>query len=147
MTPESGGRRHDPRRLKLSSLATPSSCRRPASSPRARASDDEDEENYDEELDAWAAMTRNYDSILGVMSGHSYPPPVGTKRLLWHYRSKDERLIAFSNSQPEPLRLVTHHLPRLRSDEVITHELVPFVEGRVGQEDSVSDEVEAVVWL
>ena len=32
--------------------------------------------------------------------GALLPPPIGTKRLLWHYRSKDERLIAFSNSQP-----------------------------------------------
>ena len=73
------------------------------------------------------------------------PPPIGTKRLLWHYRSKDERLIAFSNSQPKLYDWSLTTFPGSRSDEVITHELVPFVEGRVGQEDSVSDEVAAVV--
>jgi very-short-patch-repair endonuclease len=106
--------------------------------------DEEDEGDEAEELDASAAMTRNYDSILDVM-GALLPSPVGTKRLLWHYRSKDERLIAFSNSQPDLYDWSLTTFPGSRSDEVITHQLVPFVEGRVGQQDSVSDEVEAVV--
>jgi very-short-patch-repair endonuclease len=107
--------------------------------------DDEDEEHYEEEeLDTSAAMTRNYDSILDVM-GALLPPPIGTKRLLWHYRSKDERLIAFSNSQPGLYDWSLTTFPGSHNDEVVTHELVPFVPGRVGQEDSVSDEVEAVV--
>jgi len=89
-------------------------------------------------------MTGGYDSILGVM-GALLPPPIGTKRLLWHYRSKDERLIAFSNSQPGLYDWSLTTFPGSRAGEVVTHELVPFVEGRVGQEDSVSDEVAAVV--
>jgi very-short-patch-repair endonuclease len=107
--------------------------------------DDEDEELLgEEELDTSAAMTRNYDSILDVM-GALLPPPIGTKRLLWHYRSKDERLIAFSNSQSGLYDWSLTTFPGSGNDEVVTHELVPFVRGRVGQEDSVSDEVEAVV--
>ena len=107
--------------------------------------DDEDEEDYDEEfVDASAAMTGGYDSILGVM-GALLPPPIGTKRLLWHYRSRDERLIAFSNSQPGLYDWSLTTFPGSRAGEVVTHQLVPFVEGRMGQEDSVSDEVAAVV--
>ncbi len=107
--------------------------------------DDEDEEEYNEEpVDARAAMTGGFDSILGVM-GALLPPPVGTKRLLWHYRSKDERLIAFSNSQPGLYDWSLTTFPGSSSGDVVTHELVPFVEGTVGQEDSVSDEVDAVV--
>ena len=32
--------------------------------------------------------------------GALMPPPAGTRTLAWHYRSRDERLIAFSNAQP-----------------------------------------------
>ena len=124
---------------------TPNSSHRPAFFASGSSQDDEDEEGYEEKkLDTSAAMTRNYDSILDVM-GALLPPPIGTKRLLWHYRSKDERLIAFSNSQPGLYDWSLTTFPGSRSDEVVTHELVPFVPGRVGQEDSVSDEVEAVV--
>ena len=39
------------------------------------------------------------ESVLDVMSA-LLPPPKGTRTLGWHYRSRDERLIAFSNAQP-----------------------------------------------
>ena len=90
--------------------------------------DDEDEELLgEEELDTSAAMTRNYDSILDVM-GALLPPPIGTKRLLWHYRSKDERLIAFSNSQSGLYDWSLTTFPGSGNDEVVTHELVPSSE-------------------
>ena len=38
------------------------------------------------------------ESILNIM-GALLPPPKGTRTLNWHYRSEDERLIAFSNAQ------------------------------------------------
>ena len=79
------------------------------------------------------------------MMGALLPPPIGTKRLNWHYRSRDERLIAFSNAQPELYDWSLTTFPGAETNDVITHELVPFVPGRVGQEESVADEVKAVV--
>ena len=39
------------------------------------------------------------ESVLDAMAA-LLPPPKGTRTLGWHYRSHDERLIAFSNAQP-----------------------------------------------
>ena len=74
--------------------------------------DDEEEEVYEEEpLDARAAMTDgSFDSILGVM-GALLPPPIGTKRLLWHYRSTRRAPDRLLELPAEPLRLVANHLP------------------------------------
>lgn len=107
----------------------------------ASSSDDEDEEETDEDT---AAMTKDIESVLDLM-GALLPPPIGTRRLNWHYRSRDERLIAFSNAQPQLYDWSLTTFPGASTDGVITHELVPFVPGRVGQEDSVADEVKAVV--
>jgi very-short-patch-repair endonuclease len=102
--------------------------------------DDAEEEDAEDA----AALTRDIESLLDMM-GALLPPPIGTKRLNWHYRSRDERLIAFSNSQPGLYDWSLTTFPGAQTNDVITHELVPFVEGRVGQEDSVADEVKAVV--
>jgi very-short-patch-repair endonuclease len=109
----------------------------------ASGTSEDDDEDTDEELAA-TSMTKDFESVLDVM-GALLPPPIGTKRLNWHYRSRDERLIAFSNAQPflYDWSLVT--FPGAVSGDVISHQLVPFVPGRVGQEQSVSDEVDAVV--
>ena len=90
------------------------------------------------------SMTRDFESILDQMKA-LLPPPIGTKRLNWHYRSRDERLIAFSNAQPNLYNWSLTTFPGARSDEVISHELAPFVSGRVGQEESSADEVAMVV--
>jgi very-short-patch-repair endonuclease len=104
----------------------------------------DDEEEDEDEVGLTGSMTKDFESVLDVM-GALLPPPVGTKRLNWHYRSRDERLIAFSNAQPKLYDWSLTTFPGADSGEVISHELVPFVPGRIGQEDSVSDEVEAVV--
>jgi hypothetical protein len=44
------------------------------------------------------ALTKDIESVLEVMRA-LLPSPLGTKTLSWHYRSRDERLIAFSNAQ------------------------------------------------
>lgn len=108
------------------------------------ASGSASDDGEDEDDNLTGSMTTDFESVLDVM-GALLPPPVGTKRLNWHYRSRDERLIAFSNAQPQLYDWSLTTFPGASSGEVITHDLVPFVPGRVGQEDSVSDEVDAVV--
>jgi len=105
------------------------------------ASDDEED---DEEQELTGSMSKDFESVLDVM-GALLPPPIGTKRLNWHYRSRDERLIAFSNSQPQLYDWSLTTFPGAETGDVISHQLVPFVPGRVNQEQSVADEVEAVV--
>lgn len=104
--------------------------------------DDQEEENEASELTG--SMTKDFESVLDVM-GALLPPPIGTKRLNWHYRSRDERLIAFSNAQPQLYDWSLTTFPGAETAQVITHQLVPFVPGRVDQEQSVADEVTAVV--
>ena len=58
---------------------------------------DDDEQDSDEE-DVSMSLVEGMESVLDVM-GALLPPPNGTKTLNWHYRSHDERLIAFSNAQ------------------------------------------------
>ena len=55
--------------------------------------DDEDEP------DTTGAVVRDIESVLDQMTA-LLPPPIGTRTLAWHYRSRDEKLIAFSNAQP-----------------------------------------------
>jgi very-short-patch-repair endonuclease len=105
----------------------------------------EDDEEL-EEFDGAAPLTSNLESVLDVM-GALLPPPKGTRNLGWHYRSRDERLIAFSNAQPNLYDFSLTTFPGVTGEDCLSHVLVPFVLGRVGQEESVSDEVEEVVRL
>jgi very-short-patch-repair endonuclease len=92
------------------------------------------------------ALTENIESVLDVMSA-LLPAPYGTRTLTWHYRSRDERLIAFSNAQPSLYDWSLVTFPGVATGEVPTHHYVPFVSGRAGQEESCSDEVSKVVEL
>jgi very-short-patch-repair endonuclease len=82
-----------------------------------------------------------FESILNVMVAFL---PQWT--LEWHYRSKDERLIAFSNHYVYHDRLVTFPSPGT-ADSALSHELVQ--QARLGdiEELSSSSEVSAVVGL
>lgn len=96
----------------------------------------------EEELDAEPdeeAPTKGFESILDLMSGLFEP-----WSLDWHYRSKDESLIAFSNRHIYADRLVT--FPGPGKHRAIEHHLVTQSVGD-GQEDSVSAEVMKVVDL
>ena len=65
--------------------------------------------------------------------------------LEWHYRSEDERLIAFSNEHIYGGRLVT--FPTARTHEAVRHVLVAHDRALGGQEESASREGEEVVRL
>jgi len=106
----------------------------------------EDDEAAEAEALGAPAGTRNMESVLDVMSA-LLPPPKGTRTLNWHYRSEDERLIAFSNAQPNLYGWALTTFPGVAGADCLSHVLVPFRPGRVGQEDSVSDEVTKVVEL
>jgi very-short-patch-repair endonuclease len=111
----------------------------PTSFFAAAAADGEEEEDP-------LALTSGLESILDVMAA-LLPAPKGTRTLGWHYRSRDERLIAFSNAQPSLYDWSLTTFPGVAGGECISHELVPWQPGRVGQEESVADEVTRVVNL
>lgn len=85
--------------------------------------------------------TAGFQSLLNLMLGLLSP-----WTLSWHYRSRDEALIAFSNRHIYGSRLVT--FPGISAEgSAVSHVLVPFVAGRDGQEESSSDELRKVVEL
>jgi len=96
-----------------------------------------DDESDVDELGA----TGGFESILDVMSAFLEPP----WSLDWHYRSRDEALIAYSNHRIYGGRLITFPGPGLR--KAICHELVPHDPSQAGQEQSASPEVRRVVEL
>jgi very-short-patch-repair endonuclease len=83
-------------------------------------------------------VVAGFESILDMMSAFLEP----AWSLDWHYRSRDESLIAFSNHHIYGDRLVTFPAPG--GPSVLTHHHVPFVPGP-GSEESASAEVRRVV--
>ncbi len=81
-----------------------------------------------------------FESVLDIMSAFLEP----AWSLDWHYRSRDESLIAFSNRHIYSERLVT--FPGPASAAAVAHHLVPHTVG-TGSEESASAEVEKVVQL
>jgi very-short-patch-repair endonuclease len=104
----------------------------------------EGEENGTDDEDgrvAGAAATAaigGYESLLDTLEAF-----LPNSMLEWHYRSADERLIAFSNTHVYSGRLVT--FPSAHGHEAIRHILVPHDSALGGQEESASREVEEVV--
>lgn len=104
--------------------------------------DDEDcEAEWDETV---LSLTHNMESVLDVVAT-LLPQPKGTRSLQWHYRSRDERLIAFSNAHLYHWSLTT--FPGTTKEECLSFVHVPFRLGSAGQETSATDEVEKVVDL
>jgi very-short-patch-repair endonuclease len=85
--------------------------------------------------------TAGFQSILDTMSAFLEPPWL----LDWHYRSRDEALIAYSNHRIYNGRLVT--FPGPGGAGAVRHELVPHVPGVGTQEASAGAEVQRVVEL
>jgi very-short-patch-repair endonuclease len=93
------------------------------------AADDDD----DDDPDATA-----YESLLDMMI-----PFVKGFHLNWHYRSRDESLIAFSNHHIYDDRLVT--FPGPGGKIAMSHVQVSYIPGADGQEESSAEEVNEVV--
>lgn len=93
----------------------------------------------DEEVEAEGALG-DFESILDVLG--SYVP---TKTLLWHYRSQDERLIAFSNHEIYDGDLVT--FPGTTRESSLRHLLVnaPSAPGTRGYAPAEVDRVVELV--
>ena len=85
--------------------------------------------------------TTGFESILDSMCTFIDPWP-----LEWHYRSRDESLIAFSNRYVYGDRLITFPGPGV-GGVAVSHVLVDQAVARDGDEDSVSEEVRRVVDL
>jgi very-short-patch-repair endonuclease len=68
------------------------------------ASHEDDEtagpEPDDDETESATDLIQEAESLLGAMKS-CLPPLSGIRQLRWHYRSEDERLIAFSNAHPD----------------------------------------------
>jgi very-short-patch-repair endonuclease len=97
------------------------------------------DDDVDSDVD-FDSVSEGYESILDLMSTFLEP-----WWLEWHYRSKDERLIAFSNHHIYSNRLVS--FPSAREGEAIGHVLVEQKFLSDIDEDSSSDEVKKVVEL
>ena len=100
------------------------------------AASEEDEYAADEETSA----AEGFESLLDMMI-----PFVRSCYLDWHYRSRDEALINFSNHHIYQDRLIT--FPGPGGPPVIGHELVQQETGTDGQEESSITEVRRVVEL
>jgi very-short-patch-repair endonuclease len=97
--------------------------------------DEEEDEDGPGEL---PAGTSGFESILDALSAI-----LTFRMLLWHYRSRDERLIAFSNAHIYDRALTT--FPGTGGDHVLRYVRVPWQPG--AETNSPAPEVEAVVDL
>lgn len=108
----------------------------------ASASPEEDEAEVAEAEDGalQVALTSGFESVLDVLS--SLLP---WRALTWHYRSRDERLIAFSNEHIYDRSLVT--FPGIAGETCLTHIHVPQQPGDGGGDGSAGAEVRRVAQL
>jgi very-short-patch-repair endonuclease len=100
------------------------------------AAGDDDDYGTDEQT----SSAEGFESLLDMMM-----PFVQSRYLDWHYRSRDESLINFSNHYLYQDRLVT--FPGPGGPPVIDHVLVKQELGVDGQEESSNAEIRAVIGL
>jgi very-short-patch-repair endonuclease len=121
-------------------------------SSNEEAEEEETEEDEDPEVAAEVGaaadreLTQGQESILDVMRA-LLPPPLGTRVLSWHYRSKDERLITFSNAQESLYGWSLTTFPGALPGDAINHVLVEHTPVASSQLNSSPDEVARVVEL
>ncbi len=94
----------------------------------------------DDDLDEDEESMADFESILDVMDTR-----LSRRPLTWHYRSQDERLIAYSNQEIYHGSLTT--FPGADSDKCLDRVLVPHLIGVATLKGSNSDEVLRVVDL
>jgi very-short-patch-repair endonuclease len=100
--------------------------------------EEDDEDDEASEPRPLVAGTRGYESILDALEAL-----LRWRMLLWHYRSRDERLIAFSNAHIYDRQLVT--FPGVAADEPLRFEIATWDPS--GATNSPSPEVNLVVDL
>ncbi len=104
----------------------------------SEAPEEDDEALESERLSSVVAGTRGFESILDALDFILRP-----RMLEWHYRSRDERLIAFSNAHIYGRMLTT--FPGIGDEEVLSHVVVSW--DPAAEPNSPRPEVEAVVDL
>jgi very-short-patch-repair endonuclease/DNA polymerase III delta prime subunit len=98
------------------------------------------EAEEDDAEGAYLSVDASYDSILEALAAF-----IAFRMLQWHYRSRDERLITFSNRHLYDRGLTT--FPGVVGPDCISHVHVPHVPGQVGSESSAAAEVNKVIEL
>jgi very-short-patch-repair endonuclease len=104
----------------------------------ASASAEEEEQPHAETDAPLLAGTAGFESILDALGS-----VLGFRTLLWHYRSTDERLIAFSNAHIYDRMLTT--FPGIGGSQVLRYVPVPWTPGV--ETNSPAPEVDTVVEL
>ncbi len=99
-----------------------------------------EEDEAEEEKQATLEAISGFESLLDILA--TFLP---NWMLEWHYRSQDERLIAFSNHHIYHDRLIT--FPSAEAQETIMHRHISGIFGRSGQEESSSQEIQEVISL
>ncbi len=94
----------------------------------------------DDEDDTLSAAVGDFESVLDALLFL-----LDFRTLGWHYRSQDERLIAFSNAHLYDKSMLT--FPGVSGPECLRHVEVPFQPGQAQGEDSSNAEVLKVVEL
>lgn len=94
----------------------------------------------DEEDDTLSAAAGDFESVLDALLYL-----LNFETLQWHYRSQDERLIAFSNAHLYDRSMLT--FPGISGPECLRHVEVPSQPAQAGGEDSSNAEVLEVVSL
>jgi DNA polymerase III delta prime subunit len=95
--------------------------------------------NQEDEESEEVSHTKGFESLLNRAASF-----LNERQLLWHYRSRSEELIAFSNESIYANKLIT--FPSPKNTKVVSHELVPFVLGQ-DSEESEALEVRKVIEL
>ncbi len=95
--------------------------------------------NQEEEESEEVSHTKGFESLLNRTASF-----LNERQLLWHYRSRSEELIAFSNESIYANKLIT--FPSPKNTRVINHELVPFTLGQTSEESELL-EVSRVIEL